>query len=290
MDKDYYRILGVLDDAEDIVIRAAYRALAQRYHPDKWTGSKEEGNHRMSEINTAYSVLSDPDKRKWYDDNVKDSNRYESKSDVKDSNDIHMNNPYYYDMKTAIIIYPELQNIEKQLIEIDSSLRDIFRTYLFAIKNFDSITAIQKIADFVKIEFLKKYFGTNMELITFGEELILEKNKPAASFLNELVFRLGVNLPAERVIEAVCERFPSKRTLELKNQKKISKWANTLHSDKNYHNAYYFLESIGFNVKVINDKTWGKMWSVNDGGKDWRFQSEYTFIEYAVSQLKDYKA
>jgi DnaJ-class molecular chaperone len=33
--KDYYRILGVLDDAEDIVIKAAYRALAQRYHPDQ---------------------------------------------------------------------------------------------------------------------------------------------------------------------------------------------------------------------------------------------------------------
>ena len=37
-DKDYYRILGVLDDAEDIVIKAAYRALAQRYHPDRWQG------------------------------------------------------------------------------------------------------------------------------------------------------------------------------------------------------------------------------------------------------------
>ena len=36
--KDYYRTLGVLDDAEDIIIRAAYKALAQRYHPDKWKG------------------------------------------------------------------------------------------------------------------------------------------------------------------------------------------------------------------------------------------------------------
>ena len=64
MDKDYYRILGVLDDAEDIIIRAAYKALAQRYHPDKWLGSPEEANRRMAEINEAYSVLSDPIKRK----------------------------------------------------------------------------------------------------------------------------------------------------------------------------------------------------------------------------------
>jgi curved DNA-binding protein CbpA len=67
MSKDYYRILGVLDDAEDIVIRAAYKALAQRYHPDKWTGNKDEANKRMSEINEAYGVLSDPVKRKQYD-------------------------------------------------------------------------------------------------------------------------------------------------------------------------------------------------------------------------------
>ncbi len=67
MSKDYYRILGILDDAEDIVIRAAYKALAQRYHPDKWSGSKDEANKRMSEINEAYVVLSDPVKRKQYD-------------------------------------------------------------------------------------------------------------------------------------------------------------------------------------------------------------------------------
>ena len=45
--KDYYRILGILDDAEDIIIRAAYKALAQRYHPDKWKGDKTEATKRM---------------------------------------------------------------------------------------------------------------------------------------------------------------------------------------------------------------------------------------------------
>jgi TPR repeat protein len=65
--KDYYRILGVLDDAEDIVIRAAYRALAQRYHPDKWSGNLEEASARMAEINEAYAVLIDASARAAYD-------------------------------------------------------------------------------------------------------------------------------------------------------------------------------------------------------------------------------
>ena len=66
-DKDYYKILGVLDDAEDIVIKAAYRALAQKYHPDKFQGSAKTAKDRMQEINEAYSVLSDPEERKKYD-------------------------------------------------------------------------------------------------------------------------------------------------------------------------------------------------------------------------------
>jgi DnaJ-class molecular chaperone len=79
MSKDYYRTLDVLDDAEDIVIKAVYRALAQRYHPDKWAGDTEEATRRMSDINEAYGVLSDPIKRKQYD-STRDKNSYQSQT------------------------------------------------------------------------------------------------------------------------------------------------------------------------------------------------------------------
>jgi DnaJ-class molecular chaperone len=36
--KNYYKTLGLLDNAENIVIRAAFKTLAERYHPDKWQG------------------------------------------------------------------------------------------------------------------------------------------------------------------------------------------------------------------------------------------------------------
>ena len=66
--KDYYKILGILDDAEDIIIRAAYKALAQKYHPDKWSGDVNDANLRMAEINEAYQFLSDKDKKAKYDE------------------------------------------------------------------------------------------------------------------------------------------------------------------------------------------------------------------------------
>jgi hypothetical protein len=64
---DYYAILGVNPTAEDVVIRAAYKALAQRYHPDRFAGSKEEAHRRMSELTQAYEVLADPVRRPKYD-------------------------------------------------------------------------------------------------------------------------------------------------------------------------------------------------------------------------------
>ena len=69
--RSLYDILGVSHDAEDIVIRAAYKALAQRYHPDKWVGDKEDATRKMAELNHAYSLLSDPSRRRKYDERIK---------------------------------------------------------------------------------------------------------------------------------------------------------------------------------------------------------------------------
>jgi curved DNA-binding protein CbpA len=64
---DYYAILGVHPTAEDIVIRAAYKALAQRYHPDRATGPQDAAHAKMSELTKAYEVLADPVRRQKYD-------------------------------------------------------------------------------------------------------------------------------------------------------------------------------------------------------------------------------
>jgi curved DNA-binding protein CbpA len=66
--KDYYSILGVSPTAELVVIRAAYRALALRYHPDTWGGDKTQAENLMRELNEAYEVLSNATSRKIYDE------------------------------------------------------------------------------------------------------------------------------------------------------------------------------------------------------------------------------
>ena len=72
--KDYYRILGVDRKADDKAIKSAYRKLARKHHPDvaKGAGAAE----KFKEINEAYEVLSDPEKRRRYDSLGPDWQRY----------------------------------------------------------------------------------------------------------------------------------------------------------------------------------------------------------------------
>ena len=64
--RDYYEVLGVGRDADETAIKKAYRTLAKKYHPDMHPGDAEAEAH-FKEINEAYDVLSDPEKRQKYD-------------------------------------------------------------------------------------------------------------------------------------------------------------------------------------------------------------------------------
>lgn len=65
--KDYYKILQVAPDASTEVIQMAYKALAKKYHPDLNPGQEEAAQEKMKDVNEAYEILSDKDKRWQYD-------------------------------------------------------------------------------------------------------------------------------------------------------------------------------------------------------------------------------
>ena len=64
--RDYYEVLGVSRDADDATLKKAYRQLAKKYHPDMNPGDAE-AERKFKEASEAYAVLSDPDKRRQYD-------------------------------------------------------------------------------------------------------------------------------------------------------------------------------------------------------------------------------
>lgn len=67
MSKDYYKILGVERNATEQDIKKAYRKMAMKYHPDRNPGNEKWANDKFKEVNEAFGVLGDPEKRRQYD-------------------------------------------------------------------------------------------------------------------------------------------------------------------------------------------------------------------------------
>lgn len=68
--KNYYDVLEIKENASIEVIKAAYKTLAKKYHPDNWCGQEDFANQRFVEIRNAYEVLSDETLKKQYNEQL----------------------------------------------------------------------------------------------------------------------------------------------------------------------------------------------------------------------------
>ncbi len=84
--KNYYEILEIKETASEEVIKAAYKALVKKNHPDNYRGDSEMMEKNMLLINEAYEVLSDREKRRIYDTECRKNNEFvASNNDMKKS-------------------------------------------------------------------------------------------------------------------------------------------------------------------------------------------------------------
>lgn len=197
--KTYYQILGVLDDAEDAVVRAAYKALAQKYHPDKWSGDAKLANDRMSEINRAYEVLSDPARRRAYDDEQVKS-EYKSASDFEDDSVESLDR----DWKDAQSYFPDLSEISANLRSVS---RELERTYKLLLLHRKLFNKRKELADQLERSFLEKYFGTDPKVVRFAKYCIKRNAGSAARDINRAVNLLGSDVDSGLIIDRVLRDF-----------------------------------------------------------------------------------
>lgn len=205
--KDYYAILGVTPLAEDIVIRAAYKALAQRYHPDRYTGEKDEVTRKMADINEAYGILSEEKKRKEYDSHRVGGTQDGEPYFAEDDEVVSSFDPLDRDWAVALRYYPDLEKIEEQLRQISWKLTYAYKAYLIETKQFDRRGDI---ANKFQHQFLETYFGSNIKIIEFALHLIRIGKRDAALELNETIRVLGGSVNPIMVIKQISNKyFPS---------------------------------------------------------------------------------
>lgn len=109
--KNYYEILEININASDEVIKSAYRALVKKYHPDNSNDTSKD--KELFEINEAYEILSDPEKRKEYDYTLMRS-RGQNYSGYSSNDDT------YSDEENSVFDYEE-EVVEEPLFNFDEN-------------------------------------------------------------------------------------------------------------------------------------------------------------------------
>ena len=204
---DHYEVLGVHPSAEELIIRAAYRALAQRYHPDKLGPDEKHLADRMAQVNEAYRVLSDPVRRKEYDDSREtESASPKTALPLDDLFDPPPSGTSFAsaDWEKACEYFPDLKDIDTELTRISWKLAWMFQSALLESKTFERRKDLA-----VEIEriFLEIYFGTNSEIILFAKRLILAGLRDAAQELSHATSILGSQTEPKHLILRVLDKF-----------------------------------------------------------------------------------
>lgn len=202
-DKDYYAILGVHPTAEPTVIRAAYKALAQKYHPDKSQAEHAESDRLMKDINEAYNTLSVANKRNEYDAwyaHITNRRVYgHDESSMALSFDDRSD-----EWSVATKIYPDLTSLRTELGKTSAWLADFFAIVVINSKEYQHR---HQIARSIEKGYYERYFGGDKDINNFAKELIISGNLSAAETLNKYVRVLGSNAPAFRIINQIQDEF-----------------------------------------------------------------------------------
>jgi curved DNA-binding protein CbpA len=205
--KTYYQVLGVLGTAEDLVIRAAYRSLSLKYHPDKWLNDPAAANKKMIEINAAYETLGDVTKRKKYDEELEQQNRSEAASDLGEENDdfadLYSEHNTAWDL--ANTFYPDLTELHQHLSHINAALAYSYKTTLIESKKFEKRA---ELAEQLEANFLKRYFGEDEDVICLAKVFIAGGRRDAAKYLNQIVKVMGTSVLIKPIYRKITEKYP----------------------------------------------------------------------------------
>lgn len=215
MGNDYYKTLGVTPNAEDVVIRAAHKALTQHYNLDGWKGDKLEANRMLFELNEALVVLTDSEKRKLFDDSRANESQPSESSLAKVEFSVDQISK---DWQVACQFNPELIEISNELTSLSGELSLAFKIALLESRRFDDC---YRLAKKIEQEYLQKLFGKNEDVQRFGHDLLKEGLSDAAIELNDIVRVMGDSIDAPSVIDSISKKHQPQKWIESEKKQKL---------------------------------------------------------------------
>jgi len=260
---DHYTVLGVLPDAEQVVITAAYRALAQRYHPDKVGKSDRVTLDRMSAINEAYRVLGNPETRAEYDSKRNTNEHATFDAEPGESTDEAFS-PVIAELEDrwsiANELFPHLQSLRENVARISKSLEFAFVIFVLEERSFDR--AIE-IADHLIDSYVERYFGNDPRIIEYAKVLLISGNRRAALRLNRLIDVLGDSIEGEKIIGRLELQFPElaqKRNLlgeASRRKERLERLLRAVHFDSSFDAAKELAGEFGYTVERQSGSLFG---------------------------------
>lgn len=205
--KNHYSVLGVMPTADLVVIKAAWRALCQMYHPDKHDGDKVRAEALTKELNEAWSVLSDPVKRRAYDQQFAEGTGTFGEPPVQASDGASFREQLlaaFPALSAATEYYPDIWDIIEKLQCVSWQLAAGFVAALLETQAYKDR---QQLADALSERFFSSYFGNNAKVLQFAKTLVSIGAKDAALELNRAVNVLGPGIEADVVIPQIDRKF-----------------------------------------------------------------------------------
>lgn len=220
--KDYYRILGVSRDAEEIVIKAAYKALAQNYHPDRAPEEEKINfNNKMIEINEAKTVLLNINKRKDY--NIIYDKENINKKEYGSRVYTHQSSPETIeeieDWNIALKFYPDLKRIMADLKKVSIKLSKEFQNNLLESKNYPKR---KEISEQLELNHLKRFYGDNIKINKYVKKLLMKNFKQAAIVINKYILSMGDSITYEQIYPKIEIQFPKSRQCRIEDSDNIN--------------------------------------------------------------------
>jgi len=298
--KTFYQVLGVLEDAEQVVIRAAYKALSQKYHPDKALNEKAPDSPRMADINRAYDTLSDPAKRAEYDAYLSSIGGNNDTSQLNDDAEDGIDDQSFDEAwEIAKEFYPKIESEYNQLRKTNKKLAFAFKSILLDHKIYEMSG---EIAEKLETGFLKQYFGEDPEILNFAKQLIHSRNRELAKELNKIVSIMGKSVSLGQIKKTFEKRFGqeerNQRVAAMKTAQSVSEIVRAIAScrgdlrnielsDQQYATLFAFVDT-GSNLRRGRETRSDEWWFTWKGEACRKSEIELrSFVFYVVGPLAD---